>query len=502
MQSIFEFKSKLFIVSQIVFLFSVFVSSFFEEFLRGRDIIIFFFLLGTFLFLIYFWEKKSYRIILIMILFLFLGAWRFSVSIHEMVKNEIGTLNGTKQIVEGTIKNNPEISQKNQQFILKVNSIGEKEYLGNLLVFADTYPDFSYGDKIRLECKLNIPEPIEDFSYDKFLAMKNIYSICYYPEIEYVSGDNGSKVLSLVYKIKNNFRESINKNIGEPSSSIMNAMVLGEKKFLSDDIQLKFSRAGISHIIAISGMHIGVFVVGLGFLFFFFGFSRNFSFYLILFFLIFYNILIAFPASALRASFMGILILYAFKIGRLNKIYNLIILAASIIILINPMLIRYDLGFIFSFSALLGIIYFFPIFDKYFKGINNRFLKYSIGIINVSLAAQIFILPLIIKNFGVLSIISPLVNLFVIWSLPFILIGVVAAFTLLLIFPALSFYLFLPVNFLISYILFVVDFFLKIPFSSFEINNLPDYYYIFYYIVIFSFIFYCTYLKKTKIRAF
>ena len=437
-----------------------------------------------------------------MILFLFLGTWRFSISMHDIAKNEIASLNETKQAVEGIIKNNPEISQKNQQFILGIDRAEGKRYSGNLLVFADIHPSFSYGDKIELECKLNSPEPIEDFSYDKFLAMKNIYSICYYPKIEYISDGNGNKNLSSIYRIKNNFRESINKNLGEPNSSIVNAMILGEKKFLSDNIQLKFSKTGISHVIAISGMHIGVFIVGLGLLFFFFGFSRNSSFYIIFLFLIFYNILIGFPASALRASFMGILILYAFKIGRLNKIYNAIIFAAFMMILINPMLIRYDLGFIFSFSALLGIVYFFPILDKHFKGINNRFLKYSISIINVSIAAQIFILPLIIKNFGILSVISPLVNLFVIWSLPFILIGAVAAFTLSFIFPVLSFYLFLPVKFLVNYVLFIVDFFLKIPFSSFEMTNLSIYCYIFYYIVIFSFIFYRSYLKKAKIRAF
>ncbi len=491
MQNIFWSKSKLFIVLQSIFLLAVFLSSFFEDYLFGRDIFLFSLLVTIFLLLIFFWEKKKIRVILFMVLFLFLGIWRFSFSIHNMGENEIAKLNETKQSVGGIVKNNPEISQKNQQLILAVNSVGEKRYLGNLLIFANIYPSLSYGDGLKLNCKLNTPEPIEDFSYDKFLAMKNIYSICYYPEIEVISSGKGNTIIAFVYKIKNKFRDSININLGEPNAGIVNAMILGDKKFLSDDLQLKFSKAGISHIIAISGMHIGVFVVGLGFLFFFLGFSRNTSFYLILFFLGFYNILIGFPASALRASFMGVLILYAFKIGRLNKIYNSIILAASVLVLINPMLIRYDLGFIFSFSALLGIIYFYPIINSYFKPTNNVILKYSRDIIIVSISAQIFILPLIMKNFGVLSLVSPLVNLFVVWSLPFILVGVVSSFLVSFFLPILSFYLFLPVKFLISYILLAVDLFLKIPFSNFEIASSSNYYFFLYYMVIFSFIFYC-----------
>ena len=455
-------------------------------------------MLVAFTFLVFFWEKKNIRIIVLMILFLFLGIWRFSLQVHNIEKNEVANQNGTKQIVVGIIKNNPEISQKNQQFILKVENIGDEKYLGNLLVFADIYPRLFYGQRLKLECKLNMPEAIENFSYDKYLAIKNIYSICYYPKIEVLSNGRGFKIISYIYRIKNNFKNSINKNLGEPSSQIVNAMILGDKKFLSDEIQLKFSKAGLSHIIAISGMHIGIFILGLGFIFFFFGFSRNISFYLVLFFLAFYNILIGFPASALRASFMGLLILYAFKIGRLNKIYNSIILAASILVLINPMLIRYDLGFIFSFSALLGIIYFYPIINSKFKAADNKILKYSRDIIIISISAQIFILPLIIKNFGILSLISPFVNLFVIWSLPFILIGVVGAFLLSIFLPALSFYVFLPVKFLINYILFVVDFSLKIPFSSFEIGNISNFYFIFYYLILFLFLVYRNITKNKE----
>jgi len=497
MQSIFGSKSKLFVVLQIIFLSAVLFSSFFEDHLDSRDVFLFSIVVTVLLFLIFFWEKKKIRVILFMILFLFLGIWRFSFSIHNISNTEVASLNETKQNIEGIIKNNPEISQKNQQFILRVEKVGEKKYIGNLLVFANLYPRVIYGDKLKLECKLNSPKPIENFSYDKYLELKNIYSICYYPKIELLSSSNGNYVLSLLYTFKNNLKDSINQNLGEPASSIVNAMILGDKKFLSDNLQLKFSKAGISHIIAISGMHIGVFIIGLACIFFFFGFNRNISFYLILLFLIFYNTLIAFPASALRASFMGLIILYAFKVARLNKIYNPILLSAFIIVLINPMLIRYDLGFIFSFSALLGIVYFYPIIDSCFKKNDNKILKYSRDIIIISFSAQIFILPLIINNFGVFSLVSPFVNLFVVWTLPFILLGVLLSFVLSVILPTLGFYLYLPVKFLIGYVLIIVDLFIDIPFSNFEINNFPSIFFFFYYLIVFSYIIY-HYLSRKK----
>lgn len=434
-----------------------------------------------------FWKKEKVRLVFIFLIFIFLGLWRFSYFVGEINSREVFQLNNNKQVFDGFIKNNPESTPKNQQFIIKTeNKRGE----ANVLVYASIYPVFSYGDKLQLECILKKPEAIDDFSYDKFLAMKNTDLICYYPKIELLSPSEANPVLALIYKVKNSLKEQINNNIGEPGASVINAMVLGDKKFISEEVRLDFSKAGISHIIAISGMHIGIFIVGLGAILFLVGAGRNLSFYLIALFLIFYNILISFPSSSLRASLMGILILYSFKIGRLNKVYNSIALAAFIIVLANPMVIRYDLGFIFSFAAVLGIIYFFPIFSEKYKKVESRIMKYPLDIMSVSVAAQIFILPVIILNFGVLSLISPVVNLMVIGLLPFILIGVFASFFLSLIFPAMSFFFFLPIKILMSYIFSVVDLMINIPLGVFIIDNFSKYYALIYYLLIILYIFY------------
>lgn len=498
MLEIFLSKSKSFLVFEIVFLGAVFFSSFFESYLVGKSFYLLLILSFVLLLLIFFWEKLSYRIILFIVLFLFLGIWRFSLAIYVEKNNEIASLNNQNSTLEikGIIQSNPEKSQKNQSFVLRVEKIGDREYSGNLLVYADLYPVLFYGDRLELQCKIKSSEPIEYFAYDKYLAMKNIYSLCYYPQIKIFSRENGNIVFSNIYRFKNSFKDSINKNLTEPYSSIVMAMVLGDKKSLNDDTRLQFSKAGISHIIAISGMHIGVFILVFAFLFFYLGFSRNLIFYLTFFFLFFYNILIAFPASSLRASFMGILLLYAAKIGRLNKVLNSIVLAGTILILINPLYIRYDLGFIFSFLALLGIIYFYPVINAYFKERENRFLKYLKDIVIVSISAQIFLLPLIVLKFKVLSFISPLVNLLVVWTLPFILISVLLAFFFSVLFSSFGFYFYLPVKILISYILFIVQYSLRIPFSNFHISNFPVFYIYIYYFIILFFVVYREYRKK------
>ncbi len=442
------------------------------------------------------WKKEKARIIFVFLIFIFFGLWRFSYFVGEINGRGVFQLNNNKQVFEGFIKNNPESTPKNQQFIVKTEN---KKGAANILVYAPIYPHFSYGDKLRLDCILKKPEPIDDFSYDKFLAMKDIDLICYYPDIEHLGDNEGNSVLVAAYKLKNNLKEKININISEPGSGVINAMVLGDKKFISDEVRLDFSKAGISHIIAISGMHIGIFIAGLGTILFLLGAGRNLSFYLIILFLTFYNILIGFPSSSLRASLMGVLILYSFKIGRLNKIYNSITLAAFIIVLANPMVVRYDLGFIFSFLAVLGIIYFFPIFSEKYKKIENKIIKYPLDIMSVSVAAQVFILPLIILNFGVLSLVSPFVNLMVVGLLPFILIGVFVSFFLSLIFPAISFFFFLPIKIFIGYIFFVVDLMINIPFGVFMIDNFSIFYALIYYLLIILYIFYRNKKRSKKL---
>jgi competence protein ComEC len=125
---------------------------------------------------------------------------------------------------------------------------------------------------------------------------------------------------------------------------------------------------------------------------------------------IFYIILIGLQPSAIRAGIMGIILLLAQAVGRLSDGWRMVIFALSIMLLFNPLLLRYDIGFQLSFLAVCGIIFLSPVFNHWLKFIpEEKFWNLKEAIV-ITLSAQVFTLPLLIFNFGYFSVISPFVN--------------------------------------------------------------------------------------------
>ena len=193
---------------------------------------------------------------------------------------------------------------------------------------------------------------------------------------------------------------------------------LGDKKSIDSGLNDKFSRIGISHIVAISGANVSIlinlimlFAVGVGL-------SRRTSFYFSSSVLAVYMILVGFPASAMRAGLMGFLILWAIHLGRLSKSANALVLAAAMMLLFNPKILRDDVGFQLSFLSMLSIIYLYPVLDGFMEKIRITDKLNLREIMAMTLAAQIFTLPILVSSFHQVSSVFLLSNFLVLWSLP------------------------------------------------------------------------------------
>jgi competence protein ComEC len=174
----------------------------------------------------------------------------------------------------------------------------------------------------------------------------------------------------------------------------------------------------------------------------------------------------------MRAGLMGFLVLWALKLGRINKITNSLVLAAAIMLLINPKLLRDDVGFQLSFLALAGLVYVYPIFEVFWKKIKLPRLKGVSDALLITLAAQVFTLPVLAYNFSQISLIAPLANLAVLWVLPVLTVSILIALPLSCLIPGLSFIFFLPGYFLTKYILAAVRYFASLPYSYIEVDYL------------------------------
>ena len=241
-----------------------------------------------------------------------------------------------------------------------------------------------------------------------------------------------------------------------------------DKRKLSEDLKQKLNIAGVRHITAISGMHIMILSGILMYLGIALGLYRGQAFYFAIILLLLFIIMVGAPASAIRAGIMGGLFLLAQKVGRLKSASRVIVFAAAVMLAFNPLLLKLDVGFQLSFLAVMGIIYLMPIFQYYFlKWFPIKFLG---GLLSMTLAAQVFTLPILIYNFGYVSLVAPFTNVLVVPLLPYIMISGFIFGLSGMILQSLGWVLSWPSWLLLTYLVIVVDFFSQAPKASFAIS--------------------------------
>ncbi|TSC96207.1 MAG: Uncharacterized protein Athens101410_137 [Parcubacteria group bacterium Athens1014_10] len=389
--------------------------------------------------------------------FLFLGILIYNLNLPELSKNKISFYNNQNQNIsfQGIIAKEPEIEIDKQNLTIEseaafINQRWQK-ISGRVLIGVKLYPRYSYGDRIEIKCGLKSPEKIENFDYAAYLSPQKIYSLCYYPKIKILSDNQGNAFLAKILKIKNKLQSIINYSLPEPHASLFSAIFLGNRSALPQELLEKFKRAGISHIIAISGLHVAIIGLILSNLFLLFCLPKKYAFYLSSVSLFLFVVLTGARSSVIRAGIMGFLILLAEKEGRLKNSLNALVFTAALMILFNPFLLKNDIGFQLSFLAVLGIIYFYPFFDnlKFLQKLPD-FLK---SIFSVTLSAQLATLPLIIYYFHYYSIIAPLTNLLILPALPLMMaLGFLFIF-IGLFYPPLAKFLFVFVYLILDYII-------------------------------------------------
>jgi competence protein ComEC len=263
--------------------------------------------------------------------------------------------------------------------------------------------------------------------------------------------------------------ESLEKILPLPQSAILEALLFGKEENISKKLKEKLNLTGTRHIAAVSGMNITIISnLILGFLLWL-GLWRNQAFYLSVILIIFYILMIGAPSSAIRAGIMAILFLTAQHFGRLSSSSRAIVFAATLMLFQNPLILRWDIGFQLSFLATMGIINLQEILSEKLKKIPD-FLQLRSNL-SATLAAQIFVFPILIYNFGQISIISPLTNIFILPLIPTItILGFIFSFIGIFwqgLAKILSWLAWLG----LTYILKIVDFSSKIPFASLTFKN-------------------------------
>jgi len=420
--------------------------------------------------------KKFLPLMIVCFVGFSLGTIRLNLSYPPIDGNRLSFYNEKKIVWQGKVRGEPE--EKLNKIDLEVEAMKiiapiEKEIKGKALVSVPFYSDYQYGDILTIEGKLQAPAKLESFDYQSYLAAKDIYSLSYYPKIEIFKRSEGNLFLDKILKLKDKIKNLIEKNFTEPQGSLISAIFLGEKGLIPAEVKEFFSLTGIAHLLAVSGLHIVTLMSIFSFILIeVFLVSRRKTFYFLLPLVSLYIIFVGSPASALRAGIMGLVLVFSETIGKKRDQLNLLVFTAFILLLFNPKLLCFDIGFQLSFLAVLGIYFLNQDFERLFSRIPN--LKYwpLRSYFSVTLSAQIFIFPLILYYFGNLSLGAPLVNILVLPFLP-LLMSFIFVFALgALILPFLAKILLWPAWIIITYIFVVARFFARLRYFSFSFGNL------------------------------
>ncbi len=418
------------------------------------------------------------------ILFLVLGLLRVQISEFYIVNDKLKEFNDTGEVMlTGIIIGEPDIRDASQKLKVKVGN-------SKILVTTQRYPEYSYLDKIKIIGKLKTPTESEEFSYKNYLMKDGIYSVMGFPKISALGGPASGGEVNIMQKIyagilffKQKIRESIRSNFLPPQSLILEGTILGDSGVITEDLKNKLSITGMRHIIAVSGTHVVILSSIVMSLLLAVGLWRGQAFYASIFFICFYVILTGLHPSGVRAGIMGGAYLLSQKIGRQSMSSRIIVLAACLMLLANPMLLFYDVGFQLSFLAVLGLIYLEPIIKMFIKVFTKDKADNLVAIIATTLSAQIFTLPIMIYNFGNVSLVAPITNLLILpviyWIMGFgFLSAVLGVFS-----GAIGWILSVPCWFLLTYFLKVIDFFSQ-PWMAKTINNVSWIWLIILYVII------------------
>lgn len=294
-------------------------------------------------------------------------------------------------------------------------------------VYQDKPIHFHYGDVLLVTGQLQRPKGRRNpggFDYRATLARKDIHTILLASKLSPIqrTGEiRGSYILrKVIYPVRRYVLQTINKTMSQSTRPLLRALLIGEKGNIPPELRDSFAKAGIMHVLAVSGLHVGFVLIILTTVLGLLRIPYPARVLLIILGLIFYVLLTEAKDPVVRAAIMAGVYLVGTLIERQTIAFNVIGVAALTILLIRPQDL-FDAGFQLSFIAVSSIVYFYQKLrtTPFLIKLHQHFSKKAIGktiltLFLISLAAQIGIIPLVAYYFNRIPLLSLFVNIFTI----------------------------------------------------------------------------------------
>ncbi len=346
-----------------------------------------------------------------------------------------------------------------------------RDLLGVSQIRIETEKDYQYG--VQLLVTGTIKKPYEaasgEFNYREYLERQNIFALINTKEhnITVLSHDYKSNpILKYTYLLREKLKNQFIEKMPLDSGAFLRAILLGDRSELPKKLQELFKNSGTIHILAISGLHVGLIALIIIYLLKCLKTGRIFSYIFTILFLIFFSLLTLSRPSVTRAVLMAGVFLIGMLLGKRVDVYNSLGIAAIFILARNPKEL-FNIGFQLSFMAVMSILYLTPKLTRLIKKDTNLYIKRYILIpLSVSISAWLGTAPLILYYFKIVTPVSILANLFILPAL-FVLLVSGVGFALTCWVPLVG-VLFANINNLLAQLIFsLAEFFSSLRFGHF-----------------------------------
>lgn len=401
---------KVLIIAVIGFFAGIILRSFF---FLGLEFTILIFVVASALGLIYL-RGADFGLILIQaaifLVALGLGILRYEIQDNKEHISELNTKIGQNMEISGTIIDDPQKLDKFTRAVIKEDKI-------KILLTLPHYPEVNYGNRLTVSGKLEEPENFsDDFDWRTYLAKDDIYFEMFLPKITKQDGDGGSAIKRFLFATKHEFLDNLSKVLPEPHKSFLAGVTIGERTSLPDKLEEDFRNIGVIHLVVLSGYNISIVSENTIKILSYLPIAKIIRTVIATIGVVLFAIMTGGSATVVRAAIMGLLILWARETGRIYQALSALIVAAFLMALINPKIIRFDASFQLSFLATAGLIFVSPRIEKYFLWFPSLW-KLRENLIS-TLSTQFFVLPLLIYLGGNFSWKTIPANLMILSAMP------------------------------------------------------------------------------------
>ncbi len=398
---------------------------------------------------------------------------------------------GTKVVIEGIVFAEPDVRESSVRLSVRADTIFAKGATttvdAGVLVVAPAHMDILYGDRIRAEGTLELPEAfavgttvpndssrVESrevegrvFDYPLFLAKDGIIYELPFATVARIGENEGNPIKAVAIWLKQMYLEGLQRALSEPQAGLAGGITVGDKRGLGAELSETFRAVGLTHIIVLSGYNIMIVIYGISQVLTRFSVRRSIQFGASIFVAALFAVMTGFASASVRAAAMATIAVAGSATGRMYLAGRALLVVAAAMIMWNPLVLVYDPGFQLSVLATAGLIVFTPLIAPRLTFITAKFALREIAATTIS--TQLVVLPLILYQNGQLPIYSLFANLLVLVAVPWaMLFSLVAALAGIVLGP-LAVILAFPAYALLAYVIGVAKLFAALPFAALSI---------------------------------